>query len=168
MKKYVYLLSASLLLLVLSCKQGTTSVTTAASKASFANSGSDVDLLKKMFEAYAKADWATYRSCFQDSAFSVYNQMATDSNLQRIPVDTVVAHHSKDREVAWEGMDINRPIYEVVTDTAGNKYGHVWCKLSTKNRKIGKKTDVTIFGSYGLKNDKVAWEWVIFDRLGLQ
>lgn len=168
MKKYLFFLSGSLLLLAVACKQRTTNVVVTPSRASFANAGPDVDQLKKMFEAYAKADWATYRSCFTDSAFSVYNQMATDTNIQKIPVDTVVAHHSRDRETTWEGMSINTPIYEVVTDTAGNKYGHVWCKLSTKNRKTGKKADLTLFGSYGFKNDKVAWEWVIFDRLGLQ
>lgn len=167
MKNYACFLILSVLLLAMACKQHTAGVA-APSSASFANAGPDVDQLKRMFEAYAKADWTTYRSCFTDSAFSVYNEMATDSNIQRIPVDTVVAHHSRDRETVWEGMSINTPIYEVVTDTAGNKYGHVWCKLSTKNRKTGKKADLTLFGSYGFKKDKVAWEWVIFDRLGLQ
>jgi hypothetical protein len=87
-----------------------------------------------------------------------------DTNAEKVPIDSVVANHKLGRETMWDGMSINEPIYEAVTDSTGYTYGHVWAKLSTKKKKSGEPVDITVFGSYGIKNGKVDYEWVIFDR----
>lgn len=163
MRTIYYWLVSGVLLLAVACNPATPTAPASASKAAFATSGPDVDLLKKVMESFGKGDWAAYRSCFDDSAFSVYNEMATDADIEKMPIDSAVAYHQRDRENLWEGMNINTPIYEVVTDSSGAKYGHIWCKLTSKNRKTGKTVNVTVFSSVGFKNDKLAWEWVIYD-----
>lgn len=158
------------MILTMGCKQGTSvpEKATASSKPAFTTTGPEVDLLKKLMEAYASGDWATYRSCFSDTAVTYYNNWPLDSGATGVPIDSVVANHKAGRAELWDGMSINQPIYEVVTDSSGNSYGHVWAKLSTKKRKkAGEPVDVTVFGSYGIKDGKVQYEWVIFDRTGL-
>lgn len=158
------------MILAFGCKQGTPipEKAPAPSKTAFTTTGPDVDLLKKLMESFASGDWATYRSCFSDTAVTYYNNWPLDKGAAAVPVDSVVANHKAGRAELWDGMSINQPIYEVVTDSSGNKYGHVWAKLSTKKRKkAGEPVDVTVFGSYLLKDGKIQYEWVIFDRTPL-
>lgn len=137
-----------------------------ASKEQFISSGPDVDLLKKTFEAYEKGDWTTLRSCFSDSAVSVHNQWI-DSTGTPVPVDAVIARHKEDREKRIEGMSIGTPIYEAVVTADGTHYGHVWAKLSTKNRKTQKPLDFVVFASYGIKDGKLTYEWAVYDTKNL-
>lgn len=134
------------------------------SKASFTKTGPEIDLIKKSMEAYAKGDWDTYRACFDDSALVVVNQWPKDSTAQKISIDSAIAGHKKSRETMWDSMNINKPIYEVVTDSAGNKYGHIWAKLTPKFKKTHEEVTIVVFESVGFKNNKIAWAWNIYDR----
>ncbi|SOD92157.1 hypothetical protein [Spirosoma fluviale] len=145
---------------VTACQQSTSTSEAAPGKGSFTNSGPDVDLLKKVSEAYAKGDWETYRACYSDSAVVIVNQWAADTTSKYMPIDTVIAGIKKFRPMV-ESVNLNQPIYEVITDSTGNKYGHVWAKLSTKNRNQNKPEDAITFTSYGIKNGKVTYQWTI-------
>lgn len=167
MKKIIHLLTGLSLLTAFGCiqKESKQAETATTPQATMSTSGPDVDLLKKLMGAFAAGDWATYRSCFVDTAVTYYNNWPLDASAVKVPVDSVVANHKTGRENLWDGMSINEPIYEVVTDTSGNTYGHVWAKLSTKKKKKGgEPVEVTVFGSYGIKEGKITYEWVIFDR----
>lgn len=167
MKKIISSLTGLCLVITIGCNQPSSVPSEAAAtpKATMSTSGPDVDLLKKLMGAFAAGDWVTYRSCFVDTAVTYYNNWPLDAGAVKVPVDSVVANHKAGRENLWDGMSINEPIYEVVTDTAGNTYGHVWAKLSTKKKKKGgEPAAVTVFGSYGIKEGKIVYEWVIFDQ----
>lgn len=167
MKKIIIPIVGLCLLTAIGCDQpaSTPAAATATPKAAMLSSGPEVGLLKKLMEAYAAGDWATYRSCFADTAVTYYNNWPLEAGAVKVPVDSVVANHKAGRENLWDGMSINEPIYEVVTDTAGNTFGHIWAKLSTKKKqKGGEPVEVTVFGSYGIKEGKLTYEWVIFDR----
>ena len=115
--------------------------------------------------AFAAGDCTTYRSCFVDTAVSYYNNWLLDAAAVKPPVEYGVANHKAGRENFWDGMSINEPIYEVVSEGSGNTYGHIWAKLSTKKRKKGgEPVEEPIFGSYGIKEGKITYEKVIYDR----
>ena len=59
-------------------------------------------------------------------------------------------------------IEILNQIYEVVTVPNGSKYGHGWFEFSSEN-KTGEKYNNTVFVSWGFKNDKLAWEWAIYN-----
>lgn len=167
MKKIILVLSWLFAMTVIGCKylESKQAEPATTPQATMSTSGPDVDLLKKLMGAFAAGDWATYRSCFVDTAVTYYNNWPLDASAAKVPVDSVVANHKAGRENLWDGMSINEPIYEVVSDGSGNTYGHVWAKLSTKKRKKGgEPVEVTVFGSYGIKEGKITYEWVIFDR----
>jgi hypothetical protein len=50
----------------------------------------------------------------------------------------------------------------VVTVPNGSKYGHGWFEFSSEN-KMGVKFVNTVFVSWGFKDDKLAWEWAIYN-----
>jgi len=170
MTKTLTIVSCFLIYLLFACSQlpkpasAPESTEQTASKAGAAFSGPDVDLLKKAYKAYEQGDWATLRAVYSDSAATINNAMATDENVPSTPIDSVIAAHKLARETIYEGMSINNPIYEVVTTEDGSKYGHVWSKLTTKLRKTGETINVTVFGSYGIKDGKLTFEWVIYNQ----
>ena len=130
MKKLVFVFLSAIVFIA--CKENSKNVQ--SNSGTFTNSGSDVELLKKLMKSYEKGDWDSYKSCFNDSAFSAYNQWATDSNLVKVPIESLVANHKKGRELLWDGLSVNQPIYEVITDSLGNKYGHIWANGRLRRR----------------------------------
>jgi len=169
MTKTLIIVSSFCIYLLIACSQSPKASTAGeatekpVSKAGVAFSGPDVDLLKNAYQAYEKADWATLRSLYSDSAATITNAMATDEKVPSTPIDSVIAGHKLARETIYEGMSINNPIYEVVTTEDGSRFGHVWSKLTTKLRKTGEPINVTVFGSYGIKDGKLTFEWVIYN-----
>lgn len=127
--------------------------------------GPDVDLLKKAANAYAAGDWATWRSCFSDSAVAIHNGNAGDPGIK---IDSLAAIHKNNREKVWEGMTMDNTIYETVTTASGDTYGHLWAQLTTKNRKTGKTVKLPVFASYLIKDGKLQWEWAIYDSKKLE
>jgi hypothetical protein len=164
MKKHLAIFTLVAVICAIACNQPTKVDETNKSKASFTTRGPEIDLMKKEMEAYAKGDWDTYRACFDDSALLVVNQWPSDSTTKKVSLDSAIANHKKGRETMWDSMNINKPIYEVVTDSAGNKYGHIWAKLTPKFKKTHEEVTIVVFGSVGFKNNKLAWVWNIYDR----
>ena len=164
MKKHLAIFTLIIVIGTIACNQTTKLDETNKSKASFTTRGPEIDLMKKEMEAYAKGDWDTYRSCFDDSALLVVNQWPSDSTTKKVSLDSAIANHKKGRETMWDSMNVNKPIYEVVTDSAGNKYGHIWAKLTPKFKKTHEEVTIVVFGSVGFKNNKLAWIWNIYDR----
>ncbi len=164
MKNLLPTLTIVAVIFATSCSQNTKVDESGKSKESFTKKGPEIDLMKKEMEAYAKGDWVTYKECFDDSALFVVNQWPTDSTTKKISLDSTIANHKKGRETMWESMNINNPIYEVVTDSAGKKYGHIWAKLTAKHKKTHEEVPIVFFGSVGFKNDKISWAWNIYDR----
>lgn len=164
MKKHFLTLTILAVILLVACNPNNKVDDQSKSKASFTTNGPEIDLMKKSMEAYAKGDWDTYRACFDDSTLVVVNQWPRDSAAKKISIDSAIVGHKNSRETMWDSMNINKPIYEVVTDSAGNKYGHIWAKLTPKFKKTHEEVTVVVFQSVGFKNNKLAWVWNIYDR----
>jgi hypothetical protein len=164
MKKLLSIITILAVFCVIACNQKTKVDEPSKSKASFTQNGPEIDLMKKSMEAYAKGDWVTYRECFDDSTFFVVNQWPFDSTTKKVSLDSAIANHKKGRETMWDSMNVNKPIYEVVTDSAGIKYGHIWAKLTPKYKKTHEEVAIVLFESVGFKNNKIAWVWNIYDR----
>ena len=166
MKKLLlcFLVSASLLACNNQEAKTETKPATPETKGTVTSTGPDVDLIKKCITAFANADWATYASCYADTAKAFHNvwPSATDTSVGvRIP--QLIEGHKKQREIADGNITLGETIYEVVTMPDGNKYGHLWVKMSwkLKNGAIGK---TVLFNSYGINKDgKITYEWPIFD-----
>ena len=58
--------------------------------------------------------------------------------------------------------EILNEIYEVVTVPNGTKYGHGWFEFSSENETSEKFVN-TVFVSWGFQDDKLAWEWAIYN-----
>jgi hypothetical protein len=146
--------------MIFACSQpAAPAIASAPSAASgFTTEGPDVDLLKKAYQAYEKGDCAV----------NFTNVMATDEHSPSLPVDSIIATHKFGRENLFENVSINNPIYEVVTTADGSKYGHVWTKITSKLRKTGAPMSTTVFGSYGIKDGKLTFEWLIYNPPVLQ
>ncbi len=105
-----------------------------------------------------------FAKCELRNSDLVVNQWPSDSTTKKISLDSAIANHKKGRETMWDSMNVNKPIYEVVTDSAGNKYGHIWAKLTPKYKKTHEEVAIILFESVGFKNNKLAWVWNIYDR----
>jgi hypothetical protein len=125
--------------------------------------GPDVDLLKKLVSAIEKADYATVRTCYADSAVIWYNMWAPDTTQKGTPIDEALAGEQKLVETTWGDLNFGEPIYEVVTTASGEKYGHLWARIRGKNKKNGKALDVPLFASFLIKDGKLQWEWNMHD-----
>lgn len=125
--------------------------------------GPGVDLLKKATEAYAKGDWATWRSCFADTARASHNVDPFDPSLS-VSIDTILARHKYSREVLWDSLNISGPLYEIVTAPDGAMYGHLWVMLHGLQRKTGKAFKMPVFASYGIKDGRLQYEAAVYDN----
>ena len=159
------LVSASLI----ACKNQETKTeskteTATETKGTVTTTGPDVELIKKCITAFANGDWATYASCYADTAKAFHNvwPSATDTSVG-VKIPQLIEGHKKQREIADGNITLGETIYEVVTMPDGNKYGHLWVKMSwkLKNGAVGK---TVLFNSYGINKDgKITYEWPIFD-----
>ena len=166
MKKLLlcFLVSASLLACNNQEAKTETKPATPETKGTVTSTGPDVDLIKKCITAFANADWATYASCYADTAKAFHNvwPSATDTSVG-VKIPQLIEGHKKQRELADGNITLGETIYEVVTMPDGNKYGHLWVKMSwkLKNGAVGK---MVLFNSYGINKDgKITYEWPIYD-----
>ena len=125
----------------------------------FTFEGPEINLIKKAVQHFTKGELKAYRACFTDSATFVHNQWGND-NPQSI--DELVKIHQEAKDQRKGDIDILNQIYEVVTVPNGSKYGHGWFEFSSEN-KTGDKLVNTVFVSWGFKDDKLAWEWAIYN-----
>jgi hypothetical protein len=75
----------------------------------------------------------------------------------------MIERFKKQRELIDGNLTMGGTIYEVLTMPNGNKYGHLWVKLSWKSKK-GVPGELILFDSYGINKDgKISYEWPIYD-----
>jgi hypothetical protein len=143
------------------CQQNVTTTTTTAA-GTITTTGPDVDLMKKAGNAWATGDWATYLSCYADTARSVHNAWASNDTTVAKKMSSFVDQFKKSREFMDGNVSIDHSIYEVVTMPNGSKYGHAWVDVSWKSKKgvVGRSV---IFNSFGIKDGKITYEWPIYD-----
>ena len=125
----------------------------------FTFEGPEIDLIKKAVNHFTKGELEAYRECFTDSATYVHNRWANDTSQS---IDELVKIHQLAKDERKGDIEILNQIYEVVTVPNGSKYGHGWFEFSSEN-KTGEKYNNTVFVSWGFKNDKLAWEWAIYN-----
>ncbi len=130
--------------------------------------GPDIDLMKKLISSIEKADFAAARSCYADSAVIWYNLWPGDTTQKGITVEQDMANGQKMMETTWDNLSFGQPIYEVVTTASGDKYGHLWARITGKNKKTGKAFDVPLFASFLIKDGKLQWEWNLHDSKRLE
>jgi hypothetical protein len=138
-----------------------------STKGSLDFAGAEVELIKKLLSAAEKGDWDAARACFADSAVIFANQWAPDTTQKGVPIADALESEKKLRE-EWENVKYGDPIIEVVTTATGEKYAHFWARYSAKNKKTGKTIDCPVFASYLVKDNKLQWEWVIYDSKQLE
>lgn len=138
------------------------SVAASASEGTVTKSGPDVELIKKAAESWAKGDWDAYLSCYADTAVSVHNAWATNDTSVAKKMSSFIDLFKKSREYMDGNVKIENSIYEVITMSNGDKYGHAWVDCSWKVKKggIGK---TVIFNSFGIKDGKITYEWPIYN-----
>ncbi len=174
MKKLLLLLC--LAILVMGCNQEAAKTETIAevpevvdsTKGTVDFAGPDVDLMKKLVDAFERKDFATARSCYSDSAMVWFNTWPGDTTQKGIPIDEDIANAKKMMETTWTDLKWDNPIYEVVTTASGDKYGHLWSRVTGTNMKTKKPLDVTMFASFLIKDGKLQWEWNIHDSKRLE
>ena len=149
------------------CKQNETNTETATATVatgSVATSGPEVDLIKKAVDAFGSGDWATYASCYADTAKAYHNiwPLSADSTLGA-GMPKLIEGFKKQRALMDGNPAILGTIYEVVTMPDGSKYGHAWVNFSWKSKK-GETGKMALFNSYGFNKDgKITYEWPIYD-----
>ena len=155
MKKNIII--SIIVLLFISCAQN--KETDKKDLSGFTFEGPEIDLIKKAVQHFTKGELAAYRSCFSDSATFVHTRWGNDNSQ---PIDELVKIHQAAKDQRKGDIEILNEIYEVVTIPNGSKYGHGWLEFSSEN-KTGEKLVNTIFVSRGFDDDKLAWEWAIYD-----
>ena len=139
-----------------------TASTDTAATSSCVKEGPDVDLMNKAITAYSAGDWATWSSCFSDTAKSWHNDDSVG-----LSVSDRVEMFKKQRE-AVESVDSGTPNYEVVTVATtdkqyeGYKWGHAWVTFVAKT-KAGQTMKTRAFAAFAIKDGKIHWEQVIYD-----
>ena len=138
--------------------------TSATTAGTVTTTGPEVELMKKALNAWATADWATYLSCYADTAVSVHNAWAqsNDTTIAR-KVPSYIDLFKKSRLQMDGNVSVDNSIFEVVTMPNGSKYGHAWVGVSWKNKK-GETSKTTIFNSYGIQDGKFTYDWPIYDN----
>ena len=155
MKKNIII--SIIVLLFISCAQN--KETDKKDLSGFTFEGPEIDLIKKAVQRFTKEELDAYRSCFSDSATFVHNRWGNDNSQ---PIDELVKIHQAAKDQRKGDIEILNEIYEVVTIPNGSKYGHGWLEFSSEN-KTGEKFVNTVFVSWGFDDDKLAWEWAIYD-----
>ena len=155
MKKNIII--SIIVLLFISCAQN--KETDKKDLSGFTFEGPEIDLIKKAVQHFTKGELDAYRSCFSDSATFVHNRWGNDNSQ---PIDELVKIHQTAKDQRKGDIEILNEIYEVVTIPNGSKYGHGWLEFSSEN-KTGEKFVNTVFVSWGFDDDKLAWEWAIYD-----
>ena len=141
----------------------TASAETDATASSCVKEGPEVELMKKAITAYSNGDWATWASCFSDTAKSWHN-----GDTVGMSVSDRVEMFKKQRELFEGVVDSGTPNYEVVTVATdderykGYKWGHAWVTFKAK-AKTGETMKTLTFGAFAIKDGKIHWEQVIYD-----
>lgn len=154
-----FFVSASLF----ACTNNSVKTTPAVSTSSCVKEGPEIDLMKKAITAYSSGDWATFATCFSDSAKSYHNADTVGMKMsERIEL------FKKQRETIGGTVDPGKPNLEVVTIPTNNekykdyKWGHAWVRF-TRTSNTGEKKSTLTFASFAIKNGKIDWEQVIYD-----
>ena len=132
---------------------------TEVDKSEFTLDGPEVDLIKKTVKHFAKGELSDYRSCFTEDATFTHNQWG-NGNAQSI--DELVKIHQAAKDQRVGDIKILNEIYEAVTVANGTKYAHAWVEFSSVDTS-GQDFVNTVFVSWGFENDKLAWEWAIYN-----
>ena len=128
----------------------------------FAQSGPDVQLIKKAIHSYAKGDIDTWHSLFDEKATYSHNAWGSRKPIAEL-ADTHREHHA---QLAGE-VKILKEIYEVVTVKGGGKHGHAWINME-HNFKDGEKLNISVFVAFGInKERKLGYEWAFFDTAAM-
>jgi hypothetical protein len=171
-----FMLAMCMAVLLFACNQeapkteaaATTSTVVDSTKGTVDFAGPEIELMKKLVNAIEKADFAAARSCYADSAVVWYNTWPGDTTQKGITVEQDMANAKDMMETTWGNLSFGQPIYEVVTTASGEKYGHLWGRLTGTNKKTQKPFDVPVFASFLIKDGKFQWEWNLHDSKRLE
>jgi len=128
-------------------------------KSEFTLDGPEVDLIKKTVKHFSKGELIEYRSCFTEDATFTHNQWG-NGNSQSI--DELVKIHQAAKDQRVGDIKVLNEIYEAVTVANGTKYAHAWLEFSSTDT-TGQDFVNTVFVSWGFENNKLAWEWAIYN-----
>jgi hypothetical protein len=127
-------------------------------KKQYMTSGPEVDLAKKLDAAYFARDWATWRSCYADTAKLNINQWTG----HEIGVDQFVADLQKSAADWSDYKQGPTPYYEAVIDDDGKVYTHTWFEW-IGTYKNGKEARTVVHITTQIVGGKIAWAGVIYD-----
>lgn len=157
MKTQIFLLLALGIFLLSACQE------TQNSKQYFEECA-EIDLTKKLIDAYHEQDWATFRSCYSDTARIWKNVWYTsdpgvtiDESITEIKENAANIFYYKYEETVWE----------MIIDNEGNKWVHLWGKWVAKFTSESDKIVIPAHIAFGVVGDKVVYEAGFWDNLPL-
>ena len=137
-----------------------TAVITACQKKQYFTASPEIDLIKKGNEAYLKADWATFKSLYADTAKVLVNEWWGGE----ITVDKFIEMEKEQIANFAEYKIGDDAIFEMVETDDGARWVHSWFLWSAKH-KNGKEARTAVHLSAQVKNGKIVMFGIIADNL---
>jgi hypothetical protein len=122
----------------------------------------EIDLAKKLIEAYLDQDWETYRSCYSDTARIWQNAWHT-SDPGITPEEEIKA--TKDFVSKLASYTYEETIWEMIVNNAGDKWVHLWGKWVGKLTPNSDELVVPVHIAFGVIGDKIVYESGFWDNL---
>ena len=122
----------------------------------------EIDLAKKLMDAYLEQDWETYRSCYSDTARIWQN--AWYSSDSGISIDQEL-NATKEFVSNLASYTYEETIWEMIINNNGDKWVHFWGKWVGKLNSEGEELVVPVHIAFGIAGDKVVYEAGFWDNL---
>ena len=138
---------------IAACQQG---------KKQYFTDGPEIDLVKKLDQSFASADWVSFRGSYADTAKIWFNTWGDQDAA--LSADSLVARYQKTR-VNYNEIKLGDPvIYEMVETDNGQRWVHRWGRWDVKH-KNGKNISWPSHGAFLVSDGKIRAAGYIYNAL---
>jgi hypothetical protein len=124
-------------------------------------SSPEIDLVKKLDQSFATADWTTYRNSYADTAQIWFNTWGGEG---AISVDTLIANLQSARNNYTEIKLSDPAVYEMIETDAGDRWVHRWGRWDVTH-KNGKDISWASHAAFLVSDGKIRGAGYIFNSL---
>jgi hypothetical protein len=155
MKKIIFSFLTLTLFTFISCQQEKTT------KQYFEESP-EIEVCKKVFDAYLKGDLEAYRSCYADTARLWHNQYYLEHPGKTIDEQIKMLESAIPRMAYY---DYEGEIWEMIVQNTGVNWVHFWGKFVGKYFADDEEIELFVHFAFNVIDDKIVYETGIWDSL---
>lgn len=137
------------------------SFTACQQKKQFFSSSPEIDMIKKLDQSFASADWTSYRSSYADTAQIWFNSWGDGTGIS---ADSLVANLRAARANYTDVKLNDMAVYEMIETDGGDRWVHRWGRWDVQH-KNGKAVSWPSHAAFLVSDGKIRGAGYIFNAL---